>query len=165
MTSGGIGELWGNFFVRHFLSGWQQNLDTVGVTQYIWMANLFNSLHWWKLVPDQSHSIVTAGFGAPSSTNFPINDNYVTTAYAPDKSAAISYIPAGQTITVNLSAFSGPVTLRWFDPTSNAFNTVVGSPFVATGSVNLTPSGNNSEGTLDRVLIMTSSNFSSLTAN
>src|SRR5205807_1656955 len=109
-----------------------------------------------KLVPDQDHAIVTAGYGIRSSTNVPVNDNYVTTAAAPDGSFAVSYVPAGQTITVNLSFFSGTVNARWFDPTNNTFTPVTGSPFANAGSVPVTPRGKNSEGTHDWVLVLRS---------
>jgi hypothetical protein len=155
MTSGATGQLWGNYYVRHFLPGWQQNLDTVGVTQFIWMAQLFNSVSWWNLVPDQNHTVVTAGYGVPNPNNYPINDNYVTTSASTDGTLAISYVPNGQTLTVNLAAFSAPVTLRWFDPTNNTFTAVNGSPFANSGSIVTAAPGNNAEGTRDWVLVMT----------
>jgi hypothetical protein len=112
-------------------------------------------VNWFNLVPDQNHSVVTAGYGEPSSSNFPINDSYVTTAASPDGTLAVSYLPARQTITVNLAAFSGTVTGRWFDPTNNTFSAVTGSPFNNTGAIQLTPGGNNSEGSSDWVLLLT----------
>jgi hypothetical protein len=155
MTSGAAGQLFGNRYLWGFPSGWQQNLDTVGVIQFGYLKQLFNSVNWFNLVPDQNHTVVTAGYGKPSSTNYPINDNYVTTAASPDGTLAISYLPAGQTITVNLSTFSGRVTARWFDPTNNTFKTVAGSPFANSGTTQLAPGGNNSEGTSDWVLLLT----------
>jgi hypothetical protein len=99
--------------------------------------------------------VVTAGYGTPSSTNYPIDDNYVTTAATPDGTLAITYLPAGQTITVNLASFSGAVTARWFDPTNNTYTTLAGSPFANSGTVQVTPAGNNAQGTKDWVLILT----------
>jgi hypothetical protein len=155
MTSGATGQMYGNHYTVGFISGWQQNLDTVCVAQLGYMKQLFNSVNWFDLVPDQNHRIVTAGYGTPSSTNVPINDNYVTTAASPDGTLAISYLPAGQAITVNLSAFAGPITARWFDPANNTFNVVAGSPFNNQGTVQISPGGNNSEGTSDWVLVLT----------
>jgi hypothetical protein len=155
MTSGAAGQLFGNHYLMGFLSGWEQNLDTVGVVQFGYLKQLFNSVNWFNLVPDQNHTVVTAGYGEPSSSNFPINDSYVTTAASPDGTLAVSYLPARQTITVNLAAFSGTVTGRWFDPTNNTFSAVTGSPFNNTGAIQLTPGGNNSEGSSDWVLLLT----------
>ena len=155
MTSGATGQMYGNSYIWDFAPGWQQNLDTVGMTQLGYMAQLFSSVNWFNLVPDQNHTVVTSGYGQPSSTNYPIDDDYVTTAASPDGTLAISYLPAGQTITVNLSSFSGMITARWFDPTNNTFEPVPGSPFNNSGVVQISPGGNNSEGTSDWVLVMT----------
>ena len=155
MTSGAAGQLFGNHYLMGFPAGWQQNLDTVGVVQFNYMKQLFDSVNWFNLVPDQNHLVVTSGYGKPSATNFPINDNYVTTAASPDGTLAISYLPAGQTITVNLATFSGPVTARWFDPTNNTFAPAKGSPFNNNGAIQLAPGGNDSEGTSDWVLVLT----------
>jgi hypothetical protein len=154
MTSGCTGQLFGAHGVRHFDPGWQQALDSVCTTQYGYMASFFNSIRWWTMVPDQAHTVVTAGYGVPNPNNYPINDDYVTTSASPDGTLAVSYVPNGQTLTVNLAAFSGPVTLRWFDPTNNTFTTITGSPFPNSGSIVTAASGNNAEGTRDWVLVM-----------
>ena len=155
MTSGATGQMYGNRYIWGFSPGWQQKLDTAGVAQLGYMKQLFNSIPWFNLVPDQNHSIITDGHGIPSSTNYPIRDNYVTTAASKDGTLAISYLPAGQTIKVNLGAFSVPMTARWFDPTSNTFKVVKGSPFSNKGVIQVSPDGRNSEGTSDWVLMLT----------
>jgi hypothetical protein len=155
MTSGATGQMYGCDVIWSFGNGWQQYLNTPGVTQLTYMTKLFNSVKWYNLFPDQSHTVVTAGYGTPSSTNYPINDNYVTTAATPDGTLAISYLPAGQTITINLAAFSGSVTARWFDPTNNTFTPLPGSPFPNSGSMQVAPGGNNAEGKNDWVLVLT----------
>jgi len=140
--------------VWDFANGWQQNLNSPGVVQLTYMEGLFNSVQWYNLVPDQNHTVVTSGYGTPSSTNYPIDDNYVTTAATADGTLAIAYLPAGQTITANLAKFSGPVKARWFDPTNNTFKTVTGSPFSNSGTTQFSPGGNNNEGTSDWVLVL-----------
>jgi len=99
--------------------------------------------------------VVTAGYGQPSSTNYPIDDNYVTTAASPDGTLTVSYLPEGQTITVNLATFAGSITARWYDPTNNTYKTVSGSPFANSGMKQFSPGGNNNEGTNDWVLVLT----------
>ena len=42
--------------------GWEANLDTPGVVQLSYMKNLFVSRKWYELVPDQTHTVVTAGY-------------------------------------------------------------------------------------------------------
>ena len=155
MTSGATGQLFGNHYLMGFPSGWQQNPNTPGEVQFGYMKKFFNSLSWFNLVSDQNHMVVTAGYGQPSSTNYPIDDNYVTTAASPDGTLAVSYLPEGQTITVNLATFARAITARWYDPTNNTYKSVSGSPFANSGTKQFSPGGNNNEGTNDWVLVLT----------
>ena len=65
MLSGAKGQLYGNGYTDLFMSGWKFYVDTVGVTQLTLWQSFFSSLPWQDLVPDQDHSVVTAGFGTP----------------------------------------------------------------------------------------------------
>ncbi|MGB9403058.1 MAG: putative collagen-binding domain-containing protein, partial [Candidatus Acidiferrales bacterium] len=56
--------------------------------------------------------------------------------------------------TINLANFSQPVTAAWYDPSSGTFSTIAGSPFSNSGSQVFTPSGNNSDGNTDWVLVL-----------
>jgi Protein of unknown function (DUF4038)/Putative collagen-binding domain of a collagenase len=154
MTSGAAAQFFGNHYLWSFPPGWQQNLDSPGVTQLGYMKQLFNSVNWFNLVPDQNHTVVTSGYGTPSSTKYPIYDSYVTTASSPDGKLAISYLPAGQTVTINRATFAGPITARWFDPTNNSFKPITGSPFNNTGTVQLSPPGLNNEKSPDWILVL-----------
>ena len=48
--------------------------------QFGYMAKLFAALPWYRLVPDQRHRIVTAGYGTYTSDGNVGSSNYVTTA-------------------------------------------------------------------------------------
>jgi chitodextrinase len=100
------------------------------------------------MVPDQSHSVVTSGYGTFGK------DDYVTAEWATDGSAVIAYVPTVRTLTVNLSKLSTPVTGRWFDPTSGTYAGIAGSPFNNAGAQTFTPPGNNSAGAGDWVLVL-----------
>ena len=50
---------------------------------------------------------------------------------------------------------AGAITARWYDPTNNTYKTVSGSPFANSGMKQLSPGGNNNEGTNDWVLVLT----------
>ena len=55
MTSGATGQLYGNHYTWDDPS-WadeQTHLDTPGVQQLQYMSNLFRSVAWYNLVPDQ----------------------------------------------------------------------------------------------------------------
>jgi uncharacterized repeat protein (TIGR01451 family) len=157
MLSGATGQLYGNFYsVRFPPSGWQNYLDSVGVTQLGYMANLFGPRAWYNLVPDQTHVFVTAGYGQFTASGFIAGNNYVTAALTPDGSFGIAYLPQGGTITVAMTNLQSNITARWFDPSANTFTNIAGSPFSNTNSQNFTSPGNNSAGNSDWVLLLES---------
>jgi hypothetical protein len=51
----------------------------------------------------------------------------------------------------------GSTTARWFDPWSDSFTTVSGSPFARTGTQTFTLNSNNSQGDPDWVLVLEAS--------
>lgn len=154
LTSGGTGGLYyGEYTVHHFSSGWQNYLNTPGVTQLGYLENLIAPLKWWLLVPDQTHQVVTSGYGTYNASNLNLSSaNYATTAWVPDGSLSITYTPAATTLSVNMGKFSGAVAAQWFDPSAGTYQTVTGSPFANTGSMTFTTPGINSDGSKDWVL-------------
>jgi hypothetical protein len=61
--SGATGQLYGNRYTWQFVHRWQDNLDTTGAIEFCYMKKLFASRAWYNLVPDQNHTILTAGYG------------------------------------------------------------------------------------------------------
>jgi hypothetical protein len=157
LLSGASGQLYGNKYTWQFIDGWKEHLDTTGATQLQYVTKLFAHRPWFKLVPDQRHKLVTAGFGEPS-TSGSVNDNdYVTAAKTPDGTLAIAYLPAGDTITVDLSRLKGKIEARWYDPTTGKY-TVAGAPlFPTSGRRDFTPPSHNAAGDDDWVLVLTAS--------
>jgi Protein of unknown function (DUF4038)/Putative collagen-binding domain of a collagenase len=129
MTSGATGQLYGSRYWG-FKQGWQNGIDSVGATQLAIMAKFFKSLPWYDLVPNQDHSLVTSGFGTYSTSGSTLDNNYVTAAETDNSRTAVIYLPSVQTIAVNLSKLRGPVTARWFDPTSGTYTTIGSFPNV-----------------------------------
>ena len=165
MLSGASGQLYGNFYTVRFPFGWQSYLDSPGMTQFDYMANLFGLRAWYNLVPDQTHTFVTGGYviftngisGDGSSMGKNVlftGNNYVTAALTPDGTLGMAYLPQGGTITLAMSKLQNTITARWFDPSANTFTAIAGSPFTNTGSQNFTPPGNNSAGDPDWVLLL-----------
>ena len=154
LLSGATGQVYGNGYLNHFISGWQTHMDTTGATQLEYCTELFVPRAWYNLIPDTSHSVVTAGYGTFSSTGGVGVNNYVTAASTPDGSLVMAYIPTTQTITMNMSKLSGISTARWYDPTSGTFTNILGSPFSNTGSEKFTPPSANSSGDEDWVIVM-----------
>jgi hypothetical protein len=152
------GQMYGNENIYPFLPGWQGYLSTTGTSEFGNLNSLLKSIKWYNLVPDQSHTIVTAGYGTFDSSQdiSCINTNdYVTTSFLTDGTASISYTPQSANLTVDMSKFAGAVTARWYDPTSGSFSTISGSPFSNSGTRVFATPGNNSSGDADWVLVLT----------
>src|SRR5882724_7892706 len=64
MLSGAAGQLYGSAHTWKLQKGWEANLDTPGVVQLSYMKNLFAPRKWYDLVPDQTHTVLTAGYDA-----------------------------------------------------------------------------------------------------
>ena len=112
------GHLYGNGHIWTFPQGWQGYLDTPGTEQFMYFKNFFNSIHWYDLVPDQSHTFLTAGYGTFSDTFSSTSDNdYATGLRTQDGTLGVVYTPVSHTLTIAMSNFAGPVTARWYDPT------------------------------------------------
>jgi hypothetical protein len=165
MLSGATGQLYGNLYSVRFPYGWQNFLDSPGLVQLNYMADLFGSRAWYNLVPDQYHAFVTGGYGSfmngtsgngsGSGANFLFTGNdYVTAAVTPDGSLGMAYLPQGGTITVAMTNLQNHVTARWFDPGANTFTNIAGSPFSNTGTRIFTSPGANSAGDRDWVLVL-----------
>ncbi|MGE0826091.1 MAG: DUF4038 domain-containing protein [Candidatus Binatia bacterium] len=146
--SGATGQMYGNKYTWQFMDGWKEQLDTPGAVHMAHLVALFESRAWHELVPDQEHTVVTAGVG-----NFGSN-TYATVAHTPDGKLVIAYIPSARTIEVNMSKLSGPVTGKWYDPTVGTFVNIPDSPLANTGTRNFTTPGNNADGDEDWVLVL-----------
>ena len=152
--SGSTGQLFGNHYTSFFLSGWKAQLDTPGAVQMGYVKALFAPRAWYELVPDQAHTVVTAGYGTFASTGSIGANDYVTAARTPSGKLVMAYVPSARTVTVVMSQLSGPATARWYDPVVGSFTSIAGSPFANTGSHNFTTPGANAGGDQDWVLIL-----------
>jgi len=175
MLSGATGQLYGSAYTWRLpsgwlsnwrltlsarrLFGWRSNLDTPGVMQLSYMKNLFAPGKWYDLVPDQTHTVVTDGYGTPAPLGIGsvTTDTYATVARTPDGTLIIVYMPTIRPITVDMSKLSGPSAARWYDPSAGDYINVSGSPFLNTGSRQFTPPGKNHDGDADWVLLFEAS--------
>lgn len=154
LLSGACGQLYGNKYTWQFLTDWQMHLDTAGSTQMGYVKALFASRRWYDLVPDQNHTLVTAGYGTFLSTGSVNASDYATAASTADGELAMVYLPTIRPVTVELSKLNGPVTAQWYDPSSGVYAAIPGSPFANVGSLDFTPTGNNADGDGDWVLVL-----------
>ena len=156
LTAGALaGHIYGSYWIDRFDPAWQQHLSSQSVTELGYFKNFFLGVAFYTLVPDQNHTLLTAGYGTFNDNNSCISGNdYATAAKSSDGSLAVIYTPAAHTMTVAMGNFAGSVTARWFDPTNATFQTVAGSPFPNVGTHNFTTPGNNSAGDPDWVLLL-----------
>ncbi len=134
MLSGAKGEFYGNNYTDDFMSGWKNFVDTVGVNQLmIWHA-FFSGMPWQDLVPDQDHTVVTAGYGTPGHAKDRASKmDFCTASRTEDGSVVVAYMPTPREITVDMASLKAPATAKWFDPVSGTYITVPGGPFANTG--------------------------------
>jgi Protein of unknown function (DUF4038)/Putative collagen-binding domain of a collagenase len=156
LTAGALaGHMYGSYWIDRFDAAWQSHLNTQCVRELGYFNAFTTSVAWYNLVPDQNHSLVTAGYGIFNDNNVHLSQvDFVTAAKSADGSLAVIYTPVAHTMTVAMNNFIGPVTAKWFDPTNNTFTTVSGSPFPNVGTHNFTTPGNNSAGAPDWVLLL-----------
>jgi Protein of unknown function (DUF4038)/Putative collagen-binding domain of a collagenase len=183
MLSGAAGQLYGSAHTWRLQKGWEANLDTYGVIQLSHMKNLFASRKWQDLVPDQTHTVVTAGYDSfscrvgqfaayrskdpdslfsralvrirkRSGIGSITSNTCATAARTSDGSLVMVYMPTIRAITVDMSKLSGATTARWYDPTSGEYTEVERSPFANEGSRQFIPSAANKSGEADWVLVL-----------
>jgi hypothetical protein len=154
LLSGGAGQGYGNGYTVRFLSGWKTNLDTTGVRQLQYVTALFGSRAWYNLIPDINHTVLTSGYGTYATSGAVSANDYATAASTADGTLAMAYLPTVRTVAINMAALSGAVTARWYDPENGTYQSINGSPFPNTGTHNFTPSGNNSGGDGDWILVL-----------
>jgi len=155
MLSGGKGQFYGNRYTWSFDPGWESNLDTEGVAQFMIWREFFDSLPWWDLVPDQNHTVVTGGLGNYGTLQARVSrSDFCTAAKTSDGSLVIVYMPTARTISVNMASLKAPAAARWFDPTNGTYATAPGGAFANTGTRQFTPPGKNSIGGGDWVLLL-----------
>ncbi len=156
LLSGACGHVFGNGHIWPMDNAWEDHLDTTGIQEFGYCRALFEPLPWPSLIPDQAHTLVTAGYGSYWSGGTPSSgisqNDYVAAASTPDGTLALVYVPTSRTITVDLSKLSGAVTARWYDPTTGSYQSIAGSPFPNSGSRTFTTPGLHADGAGDWVL-------------
>src|SRR5439155_12783534 len=99
------------------------------------------SRKWYNLIPDQSHPVLTAGYGTYTPGGNVSDSDYATAAKTPDGTLAVVYTPVRHTLTIALNNFSSRLTTRWYDPTANTFMAIPRSPFTKIGTEHFKTTG------------------------
>jgi len=152
--SGATGLIYGNHYTWTFAPGWESHIDTPGAAQIANLKSFFESRAWYDLVPDQSHTTLTAGYGTFASKGAVDGNDYATAARTPDGRLFIVYAPTIRPLTIDMTKLSGPVAARWYDPANSTYSAIEGSPFSNSGFRSFMPPGNNHNGDGDWVLAL-----------
>ncbi len=107
---GANGSVYGHSPLYAFNSGWSDPgiLDSQGAKDLQRSGQFFRSRLWHNLVPDNAHTLLTAGAGDINS------GTYAAAALMKDGSTAVIYTPDNRQLTVNLSKISGTQTHGWW---------------------------------------------------
>ena len=140
LLSGGFGHvfgncpLWGFGFAGQFCTStdWKAELNNVGSLNMQHFQALFHSRHWETLVPDTSHTVLTAGNGTFGDAD------YVLAACAADGSSILAYLPSSRTVTVSGACLAGSTMIAWWYDPSNGVATRIGT-FPTTMPQNFSP--------------------------
>jgi hypothetical protein len=181
MLSGATGQVYGSAYTWRLESGWEGKIDSPGASELRIMKNLFLKRKWYELIPDQDHSVVVSGYGSLAefvgkltfyvgSLQWPIDagkwlkrltklssvtgNTFAPAARTSDGSLVMVYLPSARPVTLAMSKLSGPVSARWFDPTSGSYVPITGSPFSPIDRREFDPPGVNMAGDDDWVLVL-----------
>jgi hypothetical protein len=154
LLCGASGHIYGNNPIWHFHhaglhdapTGWWQALGSGGAQGMTHLFDLFSSLPWWTLQPDLDGRLVAdRGEG----------DERVTAALSADGYLAVIYVPARQTIRVDLGRLKGQaMTASWFDPASGETSELPAPASPAEGTQEFSPPGRNADGDGDWILLL-----------
>jgi hypothetical protein len=120
---GGCGQVFGNCPIwscgstkdaNCSASNWTSAWSSAGSVSMNYFRSFFTSRPWYKLIPDKSAAIITAG--AQSGVDL------ATFAYASDSTCIIGYLPGARTVTVNPAILLGTqIHAQWFNPATGAY--------------------------------------------
>lgn len=142
LLSGAKGQMMGNNPIWHMSSpnspypngqAWQDNLNSIGRQQQVFVKALFVAFAWWKLVPAHGTTLVTSSLGT--------GDNHISPSVANDGSFAMVWVPLATTVTINKAALApGLIRIRFYNTTTGGYTTHTSSTSNS-GSINVTTPG------------------------
>jgi hypothetical protein len=157
--SGIGGYISGNGYVWPFNSlppsdDWRSHLNTQGAQDMARLNAFVRSIAWYNLVPSGLGGMRTLVIDAGR----PDAAEYVAAAATPGGTLMVAYVPPDHSgsITVDMTAMSGPTRARWFDPTTALYteDTGGGLPSGTKMQVFTPPSGSRGSNIDDWVLLL-----------
>lgn len=154
LLGGAGGHIFGNRDTWMMNKNWRNALHTPGNESMQLFYQFVQSIPWYRLKTDWSHSLFTAGRGNFNTTQLPGGEDYATAAVSKEDGLAIIYIPSYRTVTANLNRFSSTVKAKWYDPTNGKYITDPKSYLNRDVAYFTPPSKINSAGFEDWVLLL-----------
>ncbi len=151
VLSGSTGWAYGNrYWNMRPEDQWTSHLHDAGFDHQVVARAFFAKYPWWTLVPDQTQTWVTAGFGTYQNSSL-LGTNgidYVVSAVSADKRLLIAYVPptgtSARAITVSLDQFAaGAKRASWVNPVNGQATALATVP--QSGSQVFTTPGNNGD--------------------
>jgi hypothetical protein len=115
-------------------SDWRGQLHSAGSRTLAYVGKLFTTRAFHRLVPDQTHTVMTADYQSGTV--------YAGTAIAQDRSTAIAYLPTPRTVTISMSRIAGTTVRAWWFNPETGQSTLIGD-YPAQGSRSFTPPTNS----------------------
>lgn len=95
---------------RRLGTDWKSALDSPGATSMMHWGNLFKSIPWYNLIPDQRNEIVTEGMGEFMGLD------YASAARTTERDTVVIYMPTKHKIKVDMTRINGKEAKScWFD--------------------------------------------------
>lgn len=153
ILSGSVGNAYGAeaiWYHNRDMETWQQAINYESSRDMTRMKKLIDCIQWWTLQPDFDHTFLTGGYGAY------MTDDYALAAVSTDGKLAVVYTPIQQTMDIQLPNLGkGKWDVRWYDPTSETFQSVNFAELGAKmGKFKIASPTQNSSGTADWVLLI-----------
>jgi Protein of unknown function (DUF4038)/Putative collagen-binding domain of a collagenase len=125
---GGFGGsyIYGSDWLQRSTIPWDKYLNKGARPHIKYFSSLFNSRHWWNLIPDWSRQfLISTTLTGGSDIE---KDDYTMAAFDSVKGEfGVVYCTEPQTVTINLSKISGNAKVRWYDPTSGDYINIKGA--------------------------------------
>lgn len=135
------------------------SLQTDGAQYSSDAFDLFASLPWWTLRPSGTDSGFAGRNLVPAGAGTYGNQDFITSALTEDGHWLLAYVPVmhkgARTFSVDMSALSGPVHARWFDPATGTYLAIGdGQLHASSGVQSFTTPGMRSDQTDDWLLVI-----------
>lgn len=149
------GYFYGHEEIWVFDAGWQNFLAAPSVQDVERLNSFVRSVAWSELVPSGLNgmkTLVLAGGGSAT----PQGEDYVAAAASPSGKLLVAYLPAAQqgSISVDMTALSGKVHGRWFNPADGSY-TEIADDIDAAGAHDFQKPASNGSDDNDWVLVLT----------